>query len=128
MSPVDVANVYGMVGGIPLYLRQFDQGRTVVQNVEWLFLDPSSMLYEEPNNLLKQEVSKAAPYNAVLSAIAGGASQHNEIATKAGIEPRALDYYLRELMRIGLVERVEPITGDGRRRAVWRVSDHLFRF
>ena len=128
MSPVEVANIYGMVGGVPLYLRQFDESRTLSQNVEKLFLDPSSMLYEEPNNLLKQEVSKAAPYNAVLSSIAGGASQHNEIATKAGIESGGLDYYLKELSRVGLVVREEPVTGDGRRRAVWQVCDHLFRF
>ena len=128
MSPVDVANIYGMVGGVPLYLRQFDESRTLSQNVKKLFLDPSSMLYEEPNNLLKQEVSKAAPYNAVLSSIAGGASQHNEIATKAGIVSGGLDYYLKELLRIGLVVREEPVTGDGRRRAVCQVCDHLFRF
>jgi AAA+ ATPase superfamily predicted ATPase len=128
MSPIDVANIYGMVGGIPLYLRQFDQEKTLSQNVERIFLDPSSMLYEEPNNLLKQEVSKAAPYNAVLSSIAGGASQHNEIATKAGLESNALDYYLKELARIGLVTKEEPVTGEGRRRAVWQVADRLFKF
>lgn len=123
-----VANLYGMVGGIPLYLRQFDAASTLEQNVERAFLNPSAMLYEEPSNLVKQEVSKVAPYNAVLSAIAGGSSQHNQIATKAGIESSALDYYLRELARIGLVEREEPVTGDGRRRAVWQVSDPLLRF
>ena len=122
------ANLYGMVGGVPLYLRQFDGSSTLEQNVEHVFLDPAAMLYEEPSNLIKQEVSKVAPYNAVLSAISGGSSQHNEVATKAGIESSALDYYLKELVRIGLVEREEPVTGDGRRRAVWQVSDPLFRF
>lgn len=128
LSPLDVAGIYGMVGGIPLYLRQFREDETLSQNIERVFLDPSSLLYEEPNNLIKQEVSKAAPYNAVLSAIAAGVSKHNEIATKAGIESGALDYYLKELSRIGLVAKEEPVTGDGRRRAVWQVSDNLFRF
>ena len=127
-DPVTAANLYGMVGGVPLYLRQFDGARTLEENLQTAFLDSAAMLYEEPTNLIKQEVSKAAPYNAVLSAIAGGASQHNEIATKAGIESSALDYYLKELARIGLVWREEPVTGDGRRRAVWQVSDSLFRF
>ena len=122
------ALLYGMVGGIPLYLRQFDPGAPLEENVAGVFLDPGSMLYEEPSNLLLQEVSKPATYNAVVSAIANGASQHNEIAQKAGLESSALDYYLKELARIGLVRREEPITGRGGRKALWRITDNLFRF
>ena len=128
MDPVEAACLYGMVGGVPLYLRQFGEGLSLEENVERAFLSPDSILFEEPANLLKQEVSKAAPYNAVISAIASGASQHNEIAGASGIESAALDYYLKELRRIGLVEREEPVTGRGGRRAVWSLSDNLFRF
>lgn len=122
------ACLYGMTGGIPLYLMQFDDSLSVADNVESAFLDPSSILYEEPVNLLKQEVSKAAPYNAVLSAIASGATKHNEIAAKAGLESGALDYFLKELARIGLVRRDMPITGKGGRKAIWVLDDNLFRF
>ena len=79
-------------------------------------------------NLLKQEVSKAAPYNAVISAIAAGASQHNEIAAKAGIESSALDYYLKELVRLGLVQREEPLAGKRGRKCLWQLTDNLFKF
>lgn len=127
-DPVVAADMYGMVGGVPLYLLQLDASRSLEQNIESVFLDPSSILYEEPMNLLKQEVSKASPYNAVISAIAGGASQHNEIAAKAGLESGALDYYLKELVRIGLLGREEPVTGKGGRKALWKLTDNLFRF
>ena len=128
MTPEDAAAIYGMVGGVPLYLLQFSEERGLSENIADAFLDPSSILYEEPESLLKQEVSKVAPYNAVVSAIAGGASQHNQIATRAGLSTAALDYYLKELARIGLVEREEPIPARGGRKAVWRLSDSLFRF
>ena len=127
-DPVAAANMYGMVGGVPLYLQQLDTSFGLEQNIESVFLDPSSILYEEPMNLLKQEVSKAAPYNSVISAIAGGASQHNEIAAKAGLESGALDYYLKELTRLGLLVREEPLPGKGGRKALWRLNDNLFRF
>ena len=125
---VDAAGYYGMVGGIPLYLRQFDGALGMRENIERVFLDPGAILFEEATNLLKQEVSKAAPYNAVISAIAGGASQHNEIAARAGFESSAVDYYLKELVRIGIVSREEPITGRGGRKALWRIDDNLFGF
>lgn len=117
-----------MVGGIPLYLRQFEDGVPLDRSIHSVFLDPGSLLYEEPANLLMQEVSKPAPYNAVLEAIAGGASQHNEIAGKAGIASSTLDYYLKELMRIGLVRREVPIVRSGSRKAIWVLEDCLFRF
>ena len=122
------ACAYGMVGGVPLYLKQFDDSSSLPENIAAVFLNPSSILYEEPSNLLKQEVSKVAPYNAVLAAIAGGSTQHNEIAAKAGLESGALDYYLKELSRLGLLHREQPITGRGGRKAIWLLSDNLFRF
>jgi len=127
MEPREAAQVYGMVGGIPLYLLQFNGDTSLRENVEEAFLDPSSILYEEPVNLLKQEIQKASQYNAMLAAIAGGASQNNEIATAVGLTSTEITYYLKELQRIGLVTREAPIVGGGR-RAVYRISDNLFRF
>ena len=127
MDARDAAQVYGMVGGIPLYLLQFDSDASLRDNVESVFLDPSSILYEEPTNLLKQEVQKASQYNAMLSAIAGGASQNNQIATAVGLTSTEITYYLKELQRIGLVEREQPAVKGGR-RALYRISDNLFRF
>lgn len=127
MGLQEAAEAYGMVGGIPLYLLQFDGGETLRGNVEAAFLDPSSILYEEPVNLLKQEIQKASQYNAMLAAIAGGASQNNQIATAVGLTSTEITYYLKELQRLELVRREVPILGGGR-RAVYRISDNLFRF
>lgn len=128
LDTVAAANIFGMVGGVPLYLKQFDEAKGLAENIEETFLNASSILYEEPANLLKQEVSKASTYNAVVSAIANGSSQHNVIAAQAGLESGALDYYLKELTRIGLLKREAPIAGRGNRKAIWTISDNLFRF
>ena len=126
-DPVDAAEYYGMVGGVPLYLRQFDAAASFEENIAAVFLDASSILFEEPQNLLLQEVQKAALYNTVIGAIAKGKTAHNEIATTAGLTTTELTYYLKELQRIGLVEREVPVLNAGR-RAVYRLSDNLFRF
>lgn len=76
--------------------------------MEPTFLDPSSILYEEPMNLLKQEVQKASQYNAMLAAIAAGASQNNQIATAVGLSSTKITYYLKELQRLELVRREVP--------------------
>ena len=53
-------------------------------NIKNTFLNPSSVLFEEPENLLKQEVREPALYNAIITAIATGASRMSEISGKVG--------------------------------------------
>lgn len=127
MDAREAAQLYGAVGGIPLYLQQFDGSASFEDNIAEAFLDPSSILFEEPLNLLKQEVQKSATYNAIIGAIAAGKTGNNEIATTVGIASSELTYYLRELDRIGLVEKEQPVCG-GSRRPVYRLSDNMFRF
>lgn len=126
-NPFDVAAIYGMVGGIPLYLLQFQGGGSLQELTERALLDPNSILYEEPGNLLMQEVVKASRYNAVIDAIAGGRTQSNEIASAVGISSAEVTYYLKELERNGLVIREKPLLGK-ERRPLYRLSDNLFRF
>lgn len=53
-------------------------------NIKNTFLNPSSALFEEPENLLKQEVREPALYNAIITAIATGASRMSKISGKVG--------------------------------------------
>lgn len=66
----DKALLYGMVGGTPQYLQQIDKTLSVEENLKCTFLNPSSAFFEEPENLLKQEIREASTYNAILFAIA----------------------------------------------------------
>ena len=71
-SDEDMAIIYGIVGGTPQYLLQMNDSLSVEDNIKENILDPNSYLFEEPGNLLKQEVQKAALYNAIISAVASG--------------------------------------------------------
>ena len=53
-SPEDQAVIYGMTGGTAPYLLEMDSRLTLEENVKENFLNPASLLYEEPENLLKQ--------------------------------------------------------------------------
>lgn len=73
-SNEEKALIYGIVGGTPQYLIQMDDTLSVEDNIKNTFLNPISFLYEEPINLLKQEVREPAIYTAIITAIAKGAS------------------------------------------------------
>ena len=120
--------LYGAVGGTPQYLLQVDDRLSVKENIENLFLDPSSALYEEPQNLLKQEVREPAIYNAVVTAIAGGASRMAEISTKVGEDTSVCAVYLKNLISLGLVRRETPYREKKSRKSIYVIEDNMFRF
>ena len=94
-----------ITGAIPDNLGKSEPHLSLKENICELFLTPSGSLFEESNNLLKQELRDPATYNAVIAAIAGGASRLNEIATKVGIGTSACSNLLISLIAMGLVKK-----------------------
>lgn len=106
----DQMAAYAVLGGIPAYLQQFDDGLSLVANIERQILDPDGYLYPEPEFLLREELREPRNYFGILQAIAGGRTQLNEIAQAVGLERTAVTRYLATLRDLGLVERRVPIT------------------
>jgi AAA+ ATPase superfamily predicted ATPase len=127
-EPRDKAVVYGMTGGIPEYLGRIDNSKPVKQNMIELFLTTSGHSYEEPSNLLKQELREPATYNSLLEAIANGASKLNGISAKTNIESNKCAKYLASLISLGIVRREYPITETCGKRSIYLLNDQMFRF
>ena len=127
-SDTDMALIYGIAGGTPQYLLQMDDGLSVEENIKNTFLNPSSSLFEEPENLLKQEVREPALYNAIITAVAGGASRMREISTKAGEETSLCSSYLKNLISLGLIRRETPFGEKSSRKSIYVIDDNMFRF
>lgn len=124
----DAFTYYAITGGIPLYLSYMEPARSVTENILNTFLNKNSAIFEEPFNLLQQELRSPASYNAILTAIADGASKQNEIATKAGISSSLAAKQIDNLMELGIVEKRLPIGETSKKLGVYHVKDGLFRF
>ena len=72
LSAEDNSLIYGITGGVPHYINKLDVRDSVDEALLDNFFDRSSYLYEEPGNLLKQELREPAIYNAIIKAIAEG--------------------------------------------------------
>ena len=128
-SSEEQAILYGITGGIPEYISRISSKLTLDENIVELFFTESGRLYEEPSNLLKQELRDPSTYNSVIGAIAGGASKMNEIATKAGIETGAASNLLQALIELGIVRKEVPITEkESSRKTIYLLEDQMFRF
>jgi AAA+ ATPase superfamily predicted ATPase len=124
----DAAVIFGITGGVPHYLAQIADNKTVSQNIISNFLDPMSYLFEEPANLLKQELREPQMYNEIITAIAGGASRLNEISTKVGLETAACSKYLTSLLTLGIVKKERPVLTEKGKKTIYRLQDNMFRF
>ena len=122
------AIIYGVTGGIPQYLEFIDDNKSLKENIIDNFFDNSSYLFDEPSNLLKQELREPALYNSIITAIAGGASRVNEIAAKAGMDNPACSKYMNSLMELGIVRREKPAMEKEVKRSIYRLDDGMFRF
>lgn len=126
--PEDQAVIYGMTGGTAPYLLEMDSRLTLEENVKENFLNPASLLYEEPENLLKQEVRELSMYNAMISAVAGGATRLSEIASQTGETTSACSTYMKSLMEQGIIKRETPYGEKSGRKSIYRIDDNMFRF
>jgi AAA+ ATPase superfamily predicted ATPase len=131
-SLIDKLTLYGICGGIPEYISRINNSLSIQQNVENLFFNPSGRLFEEPSNLLKQELKTPQTYNAIISAIASGSSKLNEIASIAGIETSQCSNMLATLISLGIVKKEYPVGEEKKakpsRKTIYLLSDFMFRF
>lgn len=127
-SDEDKALIYGIVGGTPQYLLQMDDKLSIEENIKNTFLNPTSSLFEEPENLLKQEVREPALYNAIITAIATGSARMAEISTKVGAETSVCTAYLKNLLALGLVQKETPYGEKASRKSIYAIDDNMFRF
>lgn len=128
LSGEDKALIYGVVGGTPQYLLQMDDKLSIEENIKNTYLNPVSFLYEEPTNLLKQEVREPAIYTAIITAVATGASRMSEISSKVGEDTNVCATYIKNLINLGIVQRETPYGEKASRKSVYSIEDNMFRF
>lgn len=122
------AYIYGITGGIPHYINKLNVTDSLDDALMDNLFDRSAYLFEEPDNLLKQELREPAVYNAVIRAIAEGASKLNEIATKVGMESGPCSKYIKVLMELGLIKKETAITEKSTKKTIYMIEDNFFRF
>jgi hypothetical protein len=127
-SDEDKALAYGIVGGTPQYLMQLDDRLSIEENIKNTHLNPSSSIFEEPNNLLKQEVREPAIYNAVITAIATGSTKMNEISNKIDEDTSVCATYIKNLITLGIVKKESPYGEKSTRKTIYSIEDNMFRF
>ena len=129
----DKMAAHAILGGIPYYLSQFDEEKSLKENICTNILRRGAILYSEPEFLMRQELREPTTYNTIIHAIASGKSAFNEIQQSTLIEKGKLSVYLKNLIELGIVDREFPVLSleqerQNAQRGIYRLKDLFFRF
>lgn len=124
---------YSVLGGIPHYLQQFSDLETLDDNIMSNILHRGSVLYNEIEFLMRQELRETNIYNTIIEAIALGNTKLNDIHLKTQIEKNKLTPYLKNLMDLGIVEREFSVSDTVKskanvQRGLYKLTDNYFGF
>jgi len=125
LSPADRVRIYGILGGTPLYLEQWDERRSVRENLVALFADPASLLVDSAETVLATDIADSAASYRAVQAVALGSTRRNDILQTAKVTNERV---LTRLVDLGLLRRRGPAGEPDARRAVYAVADPYFRF
>ena len=125
----DLVKVYGCIGGIPAYFQYFNPAHSVEENIEHNFYRKVSILYEDAERLLKDELREPIAYLNILRAINDGKTKMAEIANEAGGSITNMPKYLKTLETLDLIYKEYPVVGERKaRRGIYRIKDMYYRF
>lgn len=130
LAPADRARVWGICGGVPLYLSWWDQSASLGENLRSLACTPGALLRTEGELILATDGSTGGLTKQVLAAIAAGKNRHSEIVEAVRSE-RQVSHILADLEQLRLIERVVPVTDDPRARSgrtTYRIADNYLAF
>ncbi|MFB6226572.1 MAG: ATP-binding protein [Candidatus Paceibacteria bacterium] len=127
----DFLQFYSITGGTPTYLLQLERELSVEKNVEKYILDRNSLLFREPEFVLREELREPRKYMSILHAIAYGNTKFGEIVNETEIDSSSIYPYLSKLRELRLIEKRVPATVEREekfRRSTYHLRDNFFKF
>jgi hypothetical protein len=129
----DKIYAYAILGGIPHYLKEFDDTKSIEQNIKTKILSKGSILYNEIEFLLHQELRETTLYNTIIQAIALGNTKLNDIYLKTNIDKTKIIVYITNLMELGIIEREFSVSSTLKeqanvQRGIYKLTDNFFKF
>lgn len=129
VGPAEKVERYAVAGGMSLYLDELGRGGPLRQRVCTRVLDPRGPLFNDPREVLEEELRSPGVYYSLLEELSTGRKSLADLATALGRRTPDLQGYLKTLRGMQVVDRHAPVTArDDERNHRWSLSDGFMRF
>jgi uncharacterized protein len=121
---------YAVAGGTSLYLDELVRGRGDLRTrVCERVLNPRGPLFNDPREILEEELRQPGIYFSLLEELASGPRAIGDLAAAIGKRTHDLGPYLQTLEDMRLLEKIAPVTAQrAHRDHRFRLADGFMRF
>ena len=126
----DIAMIYMIMGGIPYYLKQLEQGRTVLDNVDNCFFKTNGKLWDEFDNLYETLFAQSEIYLRIVEALASkriGLTREEIITITKLPDNGTTSRALKDLVKCGFV-RAYHYFGHKAKMQMFQLADFYTLF
>ena len=130
-SVSDSIKVYGVLGGVPGYLKYWNTTKTFKQNICDLILSENGRLFDMAERIVSSELRELSVYNTILMAIAKGENKLNDLFLYTGYSRPKISVYMKNLSHFDIVEKVVSFETGGwenAKKGVYRIKDTYVNF
>lgn len=130
-SQYDSIGAYAILGGIPGLWQYFNDEFSLRENIESFILQSNEKLYDYGQQLVAEELRETAVYNTILCALAQEKNKLNDLYLHTGFSRAKISVYLKNLIQLGIVEKVSSTRTEGRentRKGVYRICHSYVHF
>lgn len=131
LSVAEVVRIYGVIGGVSSYVSRWNPKVDFKTNICRNVLSPYGWLHHEAERYISLRLRELAVYETILSAIAAGNRKLNDLYHLTGFSRAKISVYLRNLMEIDVIEKVDSFETGGDRntqKGLYQIRDHFINF
>ena len=110
----EAVETYAILGGYPGMWKYFDEKLSVEKNICQNILSPHAFLHHHAERIVADELRETGIYNTILAAIAEGHYRLNDLYMHTDFSRAKISVYLKNLMELGLVEKVFSYDAGGK--------------
>lgn len=131
LSVSEAIKIYGVLGGVPGYLKYWKKRKSFKQNICDLILSEDGYFFKKAEELVASELRELSVYNTILMAIAKGENKLNDLHHYTEYSRPKISVYMKNLSQFDIIEKVVSFETGGwenAKKGVYRIKDTYVNF
>ena len=127
----DAVSFYGVLGGVPGYMKRWNSKKSFKQNICELVLSEDGYLYNKAEELISSELRELSVYNTILATIASGKNKLNDLFLETGFSRAKISVYMKNLGAFDIVNKLSNFETGGwenAKKGVYEITDTYVNF